>query len=268
MATAPSPAGLSVGKALQDGWQVFRRTPWPFVFFALFAFVLSTAVDLIPGLPRIPRLITSSLVDLWASVGLIRGSWQGLNNRSVRFGDLIRINGPELWRLFSRQLVLALPLSLFSSGVLFLAATAADSRALLQSIYLQLLIADPSSSEASTALIPQMQGLAITLISNPIAMLLTLGGIIVIVYVQVNQAFLGFLAVVKGLGPISTIREGFRTVRSDWWQVLGLLVLQALILLLGVIACGFGLLAAIPVVACSTASAYRQLFGAGVEAGA
>ena len=112
-----------------------------------------------------------------------------------------------------------------------------------------------------------MQGLAITILSNPIALLVTLGGIIVVVYIQVNQAFLGFLAVVQGLGPISTIREGFRTVRSDWWKVLGLLVLQTLILLLGVIACGFGLLAAIPMVACSTASAYRQLFGSGTGKG-
>ena len=74
MATAPSPAGLSVGQALQDGWQGFRISPWPFAFFALFALVLSTAVDLIPVLPRLPRLIGSSLVDLWASVGLIRGA--------------------------------------------------------------------------------------------------------------------------------------------------------------------------------------------------
>jgi len=167
MATAPSPAGLSVGKALQDGWQVFRSNPWPFVFFALFAFVLSTVVDLIPGLPRIPRLLGSSLVDLWASVGLIRGAWLGLDGRSIRFGDLIRVNLPALWRLFSRQVALAVPLSLFSSGVLFLAATAADSRALLQSIYLQLLIPDPSSSEASSALVPQVQGLAVTILSDP-----------------------------------------------------------------------------------------------------
>ena len=218
-----SRAELSIGTAIQDGWQVFRRSPWPFVFFALFALVLSTAVDLIPDLPRIPRLIGSSLVDLWASVGLIRGAWPWLDRRPIRYGDLIRINLAAIWSLFSRQVALAVPRSLFSSGVLFLSATAADSRALLQSIYLQLLIADPSSSKASTALIPQMQG----------------------------------------LGPISTIRKDFRTVRSDWWQVLGLLVLQALILLLGVIACGFGLLADIPVVACSTASAYRQLFGPG-----
>ena len=173
----------------------------------------------------------------------------------------------ELWRLFSRQVALAVPLSLFSSGVLFLSATAAGSRALLQSIYLQLLIGDPSSPETSTALIPQMQGLAISFISNPIAMLVILGRIIVVIYVHVNQAFPGFLAVLEGQGPIRTIRKGFRTVRSHWWQVLGLLVLQTLILLLGAITCGLGLLEAIPVVACSTASAYRQLFGAGAEKG-
>ena len=108
-----------------------------------------------------------------------------------------------------------------------------------------------------------MQGLAIAVISNPIALLVMLGGIIAIVYVHVNQAFLGFLAVLEGLRPIRTTRKGFHTVRSAWWQVLGLLMLQALILLLGVIACGFGFLAAIPMVACSTASAYRQLFGSG-----
>ena len=263
-----SRAELSIETAIQDGWQVFRCNPWPFAFFALCALVLSTAIDLIPDLPRIPRLIGSSLVDLWASVGLIRGAWLGLDGRTIRFGHLIRVNLPALWRLFSRQVALTVPLSLFSSGVLFLAATAADSRALLQSIYLQLLIPSPSSSEASNALVVQVQGLAVTILSNPVAMLVTLGGIVVVLYVQVNQVFLGFLAVVQGLGPIATIREGFHTVRSAWWQVLGLLVLQALILLLGVIACGFGLLAAIPMVACSTASAYRQLFGAGTGTGA
>ena len=190
-----------------------------------------------------------------------------MDGRSIRFGDLILVNLPELWRLFSRQLALTVPLSLFSSGVLFLAATAADSRALLESIYLQLLIPGPSSSEASNALVPQVQDLAVTILSTPVAMLVTLGEIVVVVYVQVNQAFLGFLAVLEGLGPIRTIRKGFHTVRSAWWQVLGLLMLQALILLLGVIACGFGLLAAILMVACRTASAYRQLFGSGTGKG-
>ena len=55
MVSAPLPAGLSVGNALQDGWQEFRRSPWPFAFVVLFALVLSTAVGLIPDLPRIPN---------------------------------------------------------------------------------------------------------------------------------------------------------------------------------------------------------------------
>ena len=64
MATAPSPAGLSVGNALRYGWQGFRCSPWPFAFFVLFALVLSTELELIPDLPRIPKLITRGLVDL------------------------------------------------------------------------------------------------------------------------------------------------------------------------------------------------------------
>ncbi len=86
-------------------------------------------------------------------------------------------------------------------------------------------------------------------------------------YAQVNQGFLGFLAVTEDLGSVTTIRGGFRTVRSDWWQVLGLLVLRGLILLLGVIACGTGLLAAIPLAACSTAAAYQKLFRTSGEVG-
>ena len=256
-------AELSVGTAVQDGWSAFRLAPWAFVGFVLLSSLLAQLANLIPLLGA----LLATLVNLWGGVGLIRGSWIALGGTAPRFDDFTRWNGAALWRLFSRQLVLALPLSLFSSAVLLLAATTVDARELVQSLYFQLLIADPSSSEASTALITQMQGLAITILSDPIALMVTISGIIVVVYVHVNQAFLGFLAVVQGLGPISTIREGFRTVRSDWWQVLGLLVLQTLILLLGVMACGFGLLAAIPVVACSTASAYRQLFSAGAETG-
>ena len=49
-------------------------------------------------------------------------------------------------------------------------------------------------------------------------------------------------------------------VQSQWWQVFGLLVLEALILLLGVLACVVGLVAAAPVCLCITGAAYRQLF--------
>ena len=50
-------------------------------------------------------------------------------------------------------------------------------------------------------------------------------------------------------------------MKGQWWQVLGLLVLQKIILLIGVLLMVLGLLAAVPLVFCITGAAYRQLFG-------
>ena len=46
-----------------------------------------------------------------------------------------------------------------------------------------------------------------------------------------------------------------------------LLVMQVVILLLGLLACVIGLVAAVPVVFCITGAAYRQLFSADDNAG-
>jgi len=255
---------LSAGTALQDGWTTFRRTPWTFVFFALFTFVLSTLVDWLPGLAGI---IVSTLVDLWATVGLIRGAWLGLNGERPSFGDLIKIDVPSLWRLFSRQFLLTVLLGVISTSAVILAVTAADAGELAQSIYNQMPFIDPANTEAIEGLIAELKTLAFAVTSSPVAIVVLLIAAGLTFYIQVNQTFLGFLAVVKGLGPIATLQEGFQTVQGQWWAVLGLLVMQLGVILLGALACGFGLLAAIPVVVCSTASAYRQLFGTDDQAG-
>ena len=255
---------LSAGTALQDGWTTFRRTPWTFVFFALFTFVLSTVVDWLPGLAGI---VVSALVDLWATVGLIRGAWLGLNGERPSFGDLIKIDVPSLWRLFSRQFLLTVLLGVISTSAVILAVTAADAGELAQSIYNQMPVIGTANTEAIEGLIAELKTLAFAVTSSPVAIVVLLIAAGLTIYIQVNQTFLGFLAVVKGLGPIATLQEGFQTVQGQWWAVLGLLVMQLGVILLGALACGFGLLAAIPVVVCSTASAYRQLFGTDDQAG-
>ena len=233
--------------------------PWTFVFFALFAFVLSTVVDRLPG---VAGIIVSTLVDLWATVGLIRGAWLGLNGQRPSFGDLIKINGPDIWRLFSRQFLLTVLLGVISTTVAILAVTAAEAGELAQSIYSQMQGIDASNPELINGLITEIQGLAFAIVTSPVAVLVLLIGAVIAIYIQVNQLFLGFLAVVKGLGPIATIQQGISTVQSQWWQVFGLLATQVAMLLMGALACGFGLLAAVPVVFGVTASAYRQMFGA------
>ena len=103
--------------------------------------------------------------------------------------------------------------------------------------------------------------MALKLMQSPVALAALLSGWILAVYVQVNQSFLGFIALLDGRGPITTIRRGFARVQGQWWQVLGLVLLQTVILLIGVLLMVLGLLAAIPLVFCITGAAYRQLFG-------
>ena len=264
MSDSPTQSSLSVGIAIQESWQTFKRTPWPFVFFALLAFIINTLINLIPN-PR-AWYIAWLLADLWFTIGMMRGVWISLNGDRPQFGDFLRINPAATWRLFSRQFVLGILLMIISVASLGLALMAADAGELVTELYNLSMATDPTDPEQITAWIPTVQNLALTLTQSPIALVSLLIGALIGIYLQVNQAFLGYLAVVKGLGPIATIQQGISTVQSQWWQVLGLLGMQVVILLIGFLACGFGLLAAIPVVFGVTASAYRQLFGAEDEA--
>ena len=258
MATAPSPTGLSIGTALQDGWRVFRRSPWPFVGFVLLSFGCSLALD---WLPAPVDSLANGLINLWVSIGLMRGVWLGLQGKQPTFGDLIQINPAATWRLFSRQFVLGLLLTLISGGAFSLAVTAAEASPLVEELVRLGMGSDGSDPSQVPVLLASLQALGLQLLSSPIAMLLLVLSSALSLYVQVNQAFLGYLAVLKGLGPIQALQVGFTTVQQHWWTVLGLLVLQLGILVLGFVACGFGLLAAVPVVSGITASAYLQLFG-------
>ena len=268
MSDSPTGSSLSVGIAIRESWQIFQQSPWPFVFFALLAFILNTLVNLIPN-PRV-WYVAWLLVDLWFTIGMMRGVWIGLNGNRPRFGDLLRINPAAIWRLFSRQFVLGLLLLIISYVIFSLAVLSADtsrdivkeSIQLFSQLYNLSVTAAPSDPQQIRPLIPTLQDLALTLMQSPMALVVLLIGALIGLYLQVSQAFLGYLAVVKGLGPIATIRQGISTVQSQWWQVFGLLVTQVAILLMGALACGFGLLAAVPVVFGVTASAYRQMFGA------
>ena len=258
MATTPSPTGISIGQALQDGWQVFRRTPGPFVGFVLLSFGCSLALD---WLPTPADSLASGLVNLWVSIGLMRGVWLGLQGKQPTFGDLIKLNPGATWRLFSRQFVLGLLLTLISGGAFALAVNAAQASPMVEELVSLSVGPDGADPSQLPVLLAALQALGLQLLSSPIAMLLLVLGSALSLYVQVNQAFLGYLAVLKGLGPIQALQAGFTTVQQHWWTVFGLLVLQLGILVLGFVACGFGLLAAVPVVSGLTASAYLQLFG-------
>jgi len=251
-------AQLSIGTALQDGWTAFRRAPWIFVGFVLLSSVLSQLVTVLP-LPGVGSLL-SAVVNLWGAVGLIRGSWIALNGEAPSFQDFLQVNWPAIWRLFSSQILLTLLLVPIVFGLMFASLTAADAWGLFTPIANLALTVDPTDPRLTEAFGDVSQRLLQQVSTSPFAVVIVvftaLGGL----YIQVNQSFLGFIALLDGRGPLATIRHGLVVVQSQWWQVFGLLVLEALILLLGVLACVVGLVAAAPVCLCITGAAYRQLF--------
>ena len=256
-------AELSVGTAIQDGLSAFRLAPWAFVGFVLLSSLLAQLANLIPLLGA----LVATLVNLWGGVGLIRGSWIALGGTAPRFEDFTRWNGAALWRLFSRQLVLGLLLLPIALVVIVVALNAADAWTVFAPLMNLALTVDPSDPQLADAGSAAALELALNFSRSPLALLTVAVGWLFATYIQVNQSFLGFIALLEGLNPIATIQRGITVVQGQWWQVFGLLILQVVILLLGVLACVVGLIAAAPVCVCITGAAYRQLFGQEDQAG-
>jgi uncharacterized membrane protein len=77
-------------------------------------------------------------------------------------------------------------------------------------------------------------------------------------------AFTPFIVVDRQLGPIDAMKESKRITYGHKWQLLGLGLLSALIMLLGVLAAGIGIVVSLPVVSLAGAHAYRVLAGEAV----
>ena len=261
--TDTSAPSLDVGLAIRDGWQAFCRAPWPFVGFIVITGILSQLATLIPGI----GLLVSVVINLWGGVGLIRGSWIALEGRDLRFADLTGWNGGAVLRLFTRQLVLGLLVSLIALVTITLAFVATGGPAMVLELVDKLVAMTPDQELMTEELQSAGSILAVRLLTSPVAGLSFLIGGLLLLYLQVNQSFLGLIALLEGRGPISTIQRGRSVVDGQWWQVLGLLIMQGLILFIGFVLVVVGLLAAVPLTICINGAAYRQLFGTEDQAG-
>ena len=248
---------LSVGAAIKAGWTAFNLAPWAFVGFLLLSGVLAQLANFIPFIGGLISLV----INLWGGVGLIRGAWMALEGQAPSFADFTRWNGVALWRLFNRQFVLALVLVPFALLFLGVLMGAADAWSVLSPLMNLALTVDPSDPQLAEAGATAVKTLAGNIATSPLAVATIVIAWLFATYIQVNQTFLGFIALLEDRGPIATITRGITVVQGQWWEVLALLILQVVIVLIGFLACLVGLFAAAPVCLCITGAAYRQLFG-------
>lgn len=251
---------LDVGAALRDGWAAFRRAPWILTGFLLLVVVLNltlealqaalgTAVaDQAPIFSVAPLLcvLASWLLNLWTVVGLVRGAWITLEGRKPALLELVRWDGRAIARVLLASLLLGLILTLIALPLFWLLVAALD----------QLLDFDFSTG------VPMLRSVTATP-AGVIGLILTSLALVgVVTYAQVNQHFLVQLASLRGTGAWQTLREGQTVVDRQWWPTLGLVALESLLLLAGVLALLLGLFVAVPVIFCVSTAAYRQLFEA------
>jgi hypothetical protein len=245
---------LDVGQALREGWRAFNRAPWLFVGFALAQTALQFALQALqPSLSpeRLPlwesspdwetlvpqwRYLTvtfclfvftsllSVVVNLWGGCGLVRAAWVALGGERPRVLTFIRWDPRALLRLY-------LPGLLLGCGVALVVSVLVPLAAVLGQVTPWLMVP------------PGVALLAGTL------------------YLSVSQAFLPQVALLHDDHPFTALSRGRRVVDPVWSQVLSLLLLNSVLALAGLCACGVGLLVAIPLVTCVSTAAYRQLFG-------
>lgn len=82
------------------------------------------------------------------------------------------------------------------------------------------------------------------------------------IYLLVGYAFVLPLIVDKRLSAWEALELSRRTVHQHWWATFGLLLAQAVLILIGALAAGVGLVLALPLCTAALMIAYEDLFGA------
>ncbi|MCU1265990.1 MAG: hypothetical protein JWM21_2308 [Acidobacteria bacterium] len=92
-------------------------------------------------------------------------------------------------------------------------------------------------------------------------LVLVLAMLVILIAVSVVFTFAYPLIVEKKLSGVAAVRLSMKAGLANFWRLLGLLLLNALLGLAGVLCCYVGALLVLPLSFAATACAYRQVFG-------
>ena len=245
MAAGEAPP-IAIRQALEAGWAAFRQAPAALMLFTLMLGSLNLGCQVLirwsaqtqaaeslsqtlpPALVGTVQLLAWLgywLSNLWLLVGLLRGAELALDQHRPRLGVLLRIDRASLLRAGGTAALVALLLAL----ILWLAQVSGWLLALLQPALTQL---------------PRLAGLA------------------AVVYLLTDQVLTLPIAVLGRLNPLQAVRLGRAAIDPHWLQALGLTLLLGLLVLAGFLLLVVGLVATLPLAACTLVAAYRQLFQA------
>jgi hypothetical protein len=240
----PGAPPIAIRRALEEGWAAFRWSAGALMQFTLLLGGINLAFQLLirwggqaqsadpygddwqPVLLLVLQLLAWLgywLSNLWLLVGLLRGAELALERQRPSLGQLLQPDWSSLLRAGGTASLVLLLLTL----IVWLTQASSWLLALLQPV-----LAD----------LPRLAGLA------------------AVVYLVTDQVLSLPIAVLGKRNPLKAVRQGRAAIDPHWLQALGLVLVLALLVLAGFLLLVVGLVATLPLAACTLVAAYRQLF--------
>jgi uncharacterized membrane protein len=183
-------------------------------------------------------------LNLWCTMGLVRGAGSALRGGRPTLGQLMHWDGPVFLRLLRAWLLLLAVVLMPLLGILLLVG---GPLLLLGSFADQLV-------PVSRTLV-EVLGLGLAVV-----LFLSLGVLLLgLIYLAITQSFLTQIVLFEHTRARATLERGRSLVDPSWLMVLLLTLIESLLLLLGLLACLVGSFVAWPLVVCISTAAYRQL---------
>lgn len=247
----PLARGAGAGMSwLGKGWNLFMRAPAPWLLLGLAAFgcfLVFIVIAMIPILGALVQMVVQ-LGMVFAGPILLAGFYMTADrsNRgeTIEFGQFF-----DGFRSNIGQLLMV--------GLLNFAVSIVFSIVLIVmfAIVIGVTVGFAALTGQNDGAAPAFGVAAIVLIS-----LVALFAIAVGLVINLLFWFAPMLVAMNGMTAVDAIKLGWRAGRKNLGGYLVFCLLAFLVVLGGYITCGLGLLVALPVLACSSYSAYREIF--------
>jgi hypothetical protein len=224
---------VDIGASLSRGWEVFKTNTGIMIGATVLVYLALIAVNMVPYLSIVLALILNG--------PLMGGLWlfyvKKNRNEEATIGDAFGGFSPRFWQLVLTQLIPGL-----IAGALF---------GLLAAIMVPAFMLGARQSGGGTP---------------SAALLIPVGivafvAILVVTYMNVCWIFALPLAADKGFRFWPALELSRRVVNKHWWMTFLLLMVSGVLAMVGLLACGVGLLVSGPVAFAMLAAHYEKLFG-------
>lgn len=228
---------VEIGEALSQGWESFKQNAGIMIGATVIVYAILFGLGIIP--------FVGGLIQWVINGAMLGGLWmvfiKCIRDQNTTIGDAFCGFGPRFTSLFATSLVTSL-----LSGICMLPAV----------IVFLVMVGVPVAMSGQT-------GNNLHLSTTAIIAVVAAGipGAIVAVYLSVAWMFSIALVADKGLGFWNAMTISRKVVTKHWWATFGLMLVVGILSMIGVMACGVGVLVTAPVGLAALAWHYQRVFG-------